>query len=263
MALNIKGVDISYCQKGIDYSALAAAGVKFAIIRAGYSETADRLLDTHVRGCEAAGIDIGYYWYSYAKSVEDARREARACLKAIGGYARPKYPVFFDGEESAVAEAAGKTLMTDISLAFIEEIERGGYPSGLYSNPAWLENFIDKQRVVGKCDIWLAHWTNSADKLSRYDYGQVMWQWGTEKLGGVVVDGDICFIDYPAKTAEWYTKIDVGGERADSVGEITRIALEVIRGKWGNGAVRKRKLESAGFDYAMVQGRVNEILNGG
>lgn len=32
---------------------------------------------------------------------------------------------------------------------------------------------------------------------------------------------------------------------------------EVVRGLWGNGAERKRRLEAAGYDYSVVQGEVN------
>ena len=44
--------------------------------------------------------------------------------------------------------------------------------------------------------------------------------------------------------------------------EAERVALakQVIRGDWGNGKERKDKLEAAGYDYATVQGKVNELL---
>ena len=41
---------------------------------------------------------------------------------------------------------------------------------------------------------------------------------------------------------------------------IDEIAKEVIEGKWGNGADRKKRLTNAGYDYAKVQARVNELL---
>lgn len=41
---------------------------------------------------------------------------------------------------------------------------------------------------------------------------------------------------------------------------IDTIAREVINGKWGNGADRKKRLLSAGYDYNTVQKRVNELL---
>ena len=41
---------------------------------------------------------------------------------------------------------------------------------------------------------------------------------------------------------------------------IDTIATEVIRGDWGNGAERKRRLEEAGYNYKEVQRKVNEML---
>ena len=42
-----------------------------------------------------------------------------------------------------------------------------------------------------------------------------------------------------------------------------QIADEVIAGKWGNGEDRKKRLAQAGYDYATIQGIVNNKLNGG
>lgn len=44
---------------------------------------------------------------------------------------------------------------------------------------------------------------------------------------------------------------------------VDEIAREVIAGKWGNGSERKDRLTAAGYDYAAVQARVNEIMGGG
>lgn len=41
---------------------------------------------------------------------------------------------------------------------------------------------------------------------------------------------------------------------------VDTIAREVIRGNWGNGDERKKKLTAAGYDYSAVQKRVNELL---
>ena len=44
--------------------------------------------------------------------------------------------------------------------------------------------------------------------------------------------------------------------------KVEDLAKEVIRGKWGNGQERKDKLAAAGYDYAKIQAKVNEILGG-
>lgn len=45
--------------------------------------------------------------------------------------------------------------------------------------------------------------------------------------------------------------------------EVTRLAREVVAGKWGNGEDRKSRLSVSGFDYDTIQARVNEILDAG
>ena len=36
---------------------------------------------------------------------------------------------------------------------------------------------------------------------------------------------------------------------------VTELAKEVIAGKWGSGAERKKKLTAAGYDYSKVQAK--------
>lgn len=210
--MEVKGVDISYCQEGMSIAKAKAAGVKFAIIRAGYRAKEDVTANAHIKGCKANIIDVGFYWYSYAKTVADAKAEAAACLEFLRKHDRPAYGVWFDAEEGDIATANGREVTTDIAIAFMDAIQKGGYPCGLYANPAYLEQFYNKSRIVGKYDIWLAHWTESPARKSRYNYGQIMWQWGLDKSINGGVDGDLCFVDMPARTAEFYKKH--GGETA-------------------------------------------------
>lgn len=63
-----------------------------------------------------------------------------------------------------------------------------------------------------------------------------------------------------------YSVFDENGKKvypADAPGtkkSIDSIAREVIRGDWGNGDERKKKLTAAGYDYSAVQKKVNELL---
>lgn len=50
--------------------------------------------------------------------------------------------------------------------------------------------------------------------------------------------------------------ITTGQGASKSVDELAR---EVLQGKWGNGAERKKRLEAAGYDYAAVQKKVNQL----
>lgn len=41
-----------------------------------------------------------------------------------------------------------------------------------------------------------------------------------------------------------------------------QIAIEVIAGKWGNGADRRARLEAAGYSYDGIQSIVNALMSG-
>ena len=258
--LNIQGVDISYCQQGLDYEKLKADGIKFAIIRASYTGTSshkqgtDSLLNRHVNGCISQGIDYGFYHYSCATSVEEAKREAQYIVQAIKEFPLPKYPVFFDAEEAQIA-AKGKKVATKIALAFINEVERLGYPSGIYANPSWMENYLDKKQIMKNADIWLAHWVSK----SRYKYGQKMWQNGLRYSAGMQIDSDICFVNYPKETSEWY-KAHGKNLTVPAKKSLEEIAKEVWAGKWGYGQQRYNDLTAAGYDYYAVQDLINKQI---
>lgn len=288
--MKIKGVDLSYCQEGISFPALKQAGVRFAIIRAGFSTKKDVTMDKFVADCKKYGIDYGFYWYSYAMSVEQALTEAEKCIEVIKTLS-PTYPVFFDMEEKKQISGLNMDTRTKMAIAFCEKIRQAGFKPGVYVNPSFMENYYDKSRIVGKYDIWLAHWTNSPDCPSKNNYGQTMWQWGLDRISGYDVDGDICFTDYGKKNpvkktidqladevlegkwdngAERYRLLTAAGYDYNTIQKrvneklyrktTDEIAVEVIAGLWGNGAERKEKLTEAGYDYSEVQKRVNEML---
>lgn len=48
--------------------------------------------------------------------------------------------------------------------------------------------------------------------------------------------------------------------KAPTTKSVADVAKEVIKGKWGNGEERKKKLIAAGYDYNAVQKEVNKLL---
>lgn len=76
--------------------------------------------------------------------------------------------------------------------------------------------------------------------------------------------------DYNGKYCPHRT-LDLGWERFIEMIEdkltpksktVQELAQEVIQGKWGNGAERKKRLTQAGYDYNSVQAEVNRIVKG-
>jgi N-acetylmuramoyl-L-alanine amidase CwlA len=76
--------------------------------------------------------------------------------------------------------------------------------------------------------------------------------------------------DYNGKYCPHRT-LDLGWERflgmvedklSPKIKTIQELAQEVLQGKWGNGADRKKKLTQAGYDYSAVQSEVNRLVKG-
>jgi len=192
------GIDVSEWQKSIDWSKVRAAGVDYAIIRAGYGRLLsqkDKNFDENMRAAEAAGLGRGVYWYSYATTPEAAKQEARTCLEIIKGY-KLEYPVYFDVEDAVIAKLSTAEV-TAITDAFCSEIEKEGYFVGITSYTNFLNTKLDSS-IFKKYTVWVAHYNVNRPSFNR-TYG--MWQYtSTGSVNGINgdVDRDYLYIDYPS-----------------------------------------------------------------
>lgn len=199
---NIKVIDISYAQQEVEFDKLKDDGVGAVIIRTGYLGKTDIMFRSHMENAIKAGMDIGVYTYMVSENTEQAEKEAYETVKRIEEYrGYINYPVFCDMEHSKYYDTVryNKKKRTDMIETFCKTVDGRRYYPGVYINPAWLEQWTDKKRILGKYDIWLAAWTDSPDKPTKYDYGQRMWQWGTGRADGIngAVDCNLCYVDYP------------------------------------------------------------------
>lgn len=88
---------------------------------------------------------------------------------------------------------------------------------------------------------------------------------GTVK-GGVTGDQtgkEICVVPYYEHKDGWDVHLRYVDNANITTVDLDTVALDVIRGKYGNGEVRKVLLKEAGFDYVTVQTRVNQLMQGG
>ena len=159
-------VDISEFQQNIDFNKMKNDGIKAVIIRAGYGREAsqkDNMFESHFRNAKNANLKIGVYWYSYADSVSDAEKEAKACLECIKNKSIDM-PIYYDLEDSSQIKL-GKTKLTEIAEKFCETIKRSNYKAGVYANLNWFNNYLDYDKLKSKYSIWLAQY-NSVNELS-------------------------------------------------------------------------------------------------
>ncbi|MCI6388302.1 MAG: glycoside hydrolase family 25 protein [Ruminococcus sp.] len=190
-----KGIDVSKHQGKIDWHRVKNSGVDFAILRAGYGKydnQKDERFEENYSNAKNAGIKLGAYHYSYAKSVDDAKKEAEIFLKWISGK-QFEYPVAFDVEEKSQSDK-GKQFVSDVIRAFCETVEKAGYYVCVYSNKYWLDNYVDDD-CKRKYDTWLAQWSDKATYGGNYG----IWQYSSQgEIDGISgrVDLDESYKDY-------------------------------------------------------------------
>ena len=177
------GIDVSEHQGVIDWAAVAADGVEFAMIRCGwrgYGSTAglneDKYFRANIEGALAAGLDVGVYFFSQALTEAEAREEAAYTLELIAGYDLT-FPVVFDWERVAVR--GSRTLspdwaaVTDCTEVFCDAVAAAGYTPMTYFNMSMAYLRLDLSRLQ-KYHGWLA-WYHEVPEY-RYEYR--MWQYG-------------------------------------------------------------------------------------
>jgi len=172
--LQEKLIDVSTWNGNIDWDKVYKSGVRYAMIRSSFGVENPNQVDNkfvrNITNAQRAGVKCGIYHYSYAKSATEAKKEAEFCLKTIKGY-KIDLPVAFDIEDSSQTNL-GKDTLTSIVIDFCDRIKSAGYRPMLYCNPNWLNNYLHKNKLLGKYDLWLAHWGVSAPS-----YNCAIWQY--------------------------------------------------------------------------------------
>ena len=161
-----KGIDVSKHNLAIDWSQVPGAGISFAFVKAGSTNSGvDPYFDANIQGANAAGLRTGVYLYSYAANVEQAQNEANQLLQWIGNYT-VSYPVVYDVEAACHKNMSQEQLQAIINT-FCSTIEAAGYYPVVYSYKNMFQNKIGNVPY----DKWVAQY---ADALE-YD-GASFWQ---------------------------------------------------------------------------------------
>lgn len=192
----VAGIDVSQYQGNIDFNKVKAAGKKFVLIRAGYGRylhQKDPYFEQNYNKAKAAGLDVGAYWYSYAKTVSEAKQEAEICMQVIKGK-QFEYPIYFDFEEQSQF-ALGKAVCSELIKTFCNALEAGGYWAGIYIYRAALQNYVTTE-VANRYAVAVAEYGNKLNYSGPYG----VWQYsGSGYCNGISgqVDLDYAYVDYP------------------------------------------------------------------
>ena len=199
----MKYIDVSEWQGQINWEKVKPE-IDGAILRAGYGkDKADVQFARNAAECNRLGIPCGAYWFSYAKSAEEAEAEARCLVHAVSPY-RMELPLCYDFEYASVmnAERQGvkitKELASSFVRAFCDEVERLGYWALNYANPDYLSRYFDEGNPK-RYGLWLASWPETLDLAKPPRSDCVIWQWTSKgSVPGIAgnVDMDMSYQDF-------------------------------------------------------------------
>ena len=172
------GIDVSHYQKDIDWNKVKNAGVDFAIIRLGYrgygtegTLNVDSKFEENINNAQAAGLDVGIYFFSQAINEEEAREEANFVLSSIKGY-KLQLPIAMElmtvVEEGRTSDLSSAQLAKNAN-AFCEVITSAGYDSLVaFNDSQWDEYSSDIELPDGVYAIYITY--NGTGSLQMLDF---------------------------------------------------------------------------------------------
>lgn len=171
------GIDVSNHNGGLDYTNLSKS-INFVIIQSSYGTTRNPLFLTHVNGFRAAKTPIpGVYHFIYAVTPEQAKRNAERAIKSVQEAGLPRDTrIWADFEYDSVDYAAkrgitlGAAECNEYTMIFCETVRKAGYPTGIYCNVDFYENWYNKE-LLKRYPVWLC------DLSGKCKYPCLMWQY--------------------------------------------------------------------------------------
>lgn len=192
------GVDVSKYQGTIDWAKVKASGVQFAILRLGYrgygsagNLAMDTTFETNLKAAQAAGIQVGVYFFSQAITPEEAKQEAEYCINALKPY-KITYPVVYDWEPygsnvDARTNGLDDATLTQCAVAFLERVKQAGYQPMIYSNLTYYYLHFNMDQLA-EYPLWLAQYTSKPTFYYQFD----MWQYScTGSVPGISGNVDL------------------------------------------------------------------------
>ena len=216
-----QGIDVSEHQGRIDWEAVKASGIDFAILRVGFAAPSfegrvDYQFNRNISECERLGIPYGVYIYSYARNDQQAADEASMVISCLSGH-NPRLPVYYDLEDKSIIAEGRQAGLASRAKVFCNAISAAGFKPGIYANLNWFNNILtDPVFKSGAWDHWIAQYKRRCDYTGEYrcDYtGEYsFWQHACNgRVPGINgnVDMNYAYVDvslyhWQSKDGTWY-----------------------------------------------------------
>lgn len=207
------GIDVSAYQNrasggAIDWEAVAADGVEFAMVRAGFRGTstgamnADEYYAQNIDGAMAAGIETGVYFFAQAITVEEAIEEADFVIELLRDH-EINGPVAYDWEmHNSTYRVYGTApeMATACAVAFCRRIQEAGYTPMIYAGTYVSYIKYDQGAIAPYLSWYPEYKSETSEKLyPTIRYQMDYWQYSSKcSIAGITgnVDVNLQFIPW-------------------------------------------------------------------
>ena len=191
------GVDVSEHQGYVDWQALKDSGFEFAFIRLGYRGYGqegriclDREFHRNIQNAQAAGFDVGVYFFAQAVNEEEALEEANFVLQNLEGYTL-QLPVVYDPESILDDEARTDNVsgeqFTKNTEVFCSAVADAGYDPMIYANMLWEAFELDLEEL-SEYPLWYADY----EPAPQTQYHFRFWQYTNQgQVPGITGNTDL------------------------------------------------------------------------
>lgn len=201
-AIIVDGIDVSYYQQDVDWDAVKRQGIDYVFIRIGttasgkddaFKSVKDSWFESHYTGAKEAGLMVGAYYFSAAKTLSEAEKEAANVITWLDGR-HLDLPVVLDYEENPRVPA-DKTDMTSNALTFLNYIKSKGYDPMFYSyrtlmDPAWASAEFTMNLIDSKYPVWIAQYSTDISYSRPFEF----WQYADDgRISGISGNTDCNF----------------------------------------------------------------------
>lgn len=243
----MQGIDVSRWQGQIDWAKVKSAGISFAILKCGGSDSGfytDKTFEYNYAQAKAQGIKLGAYYFvgrdciSYEAGQADAKRMLSICAGKDF-----ELPLFIDCEAQ---EAKYKVGITDAIIGFYDTMKASGRQAGVYaSKVSGFKDRIEDERIQH-----IPHWVAQYNSTCTYGKPYIIWQKSSKgRVDGISVNVDL----------------DEGVDNLLEVKPVSKtdiaVIIAVLKGEYGNGVERKERLAVAGYNASDVQDKVNKVVD--
>ena len=213
-----RGIDVSDNQGVIDWQQVKSAGVEFAILRSvRRSGKPDHQFAANLAGCQAQGIPVSVYKYTYATLQQASTEEAQQVVALLQSHGLENTLVWWDVEDRGTLRTISAEELTACIRAAQAVIEAAGYRFGIYVGLyVYREKWFDFSPFA-TVPLWVARYPSRTEKTLEYtpaerykpNVGRTIWGWQYSSNGRIPgisgpVDLDVCYQDLegpePAET---------------------------------------------------------------